>query len=372
MLKQCNKCVMDNIENNIYFDDKGICNYCNDSKIKFKMYDYNNLEIEKNLAKLSKEIKKRKKRNSKYDSILGLSGGVDSSYVAYLAMKMKLNPLCVHFDNGWNSDIAIKNIKNIINVSGYDLYTYVIDWPEFRDIQRSFFKAGVIDIEMITDHAIFASLFKLKKRFKIDTVLSGTNFRTEHGMPNNWVWMKMDLKNLKSIQKKFGTKKIKSFPTMSPFFWFLMRKFHLGGHFEEPLNKVNYEKIKAMEILKDKFLWQDYGGKHYESIFTKFYQAYVLPVKFNVDKRKVHLSCLIRNNEITKEQALVELQTPLYNPANLKSDREFVLKKLGFEEIEFFKLMNQDAVSHDSYPSYKNYKPFVSKLAKFLGLHKIN
>ena len=301
----CTLCIMDSSCGNISFDEAGICNYCRDAQSRLPHYKFSDIEVENNLEQLKGRIRKRK--TGEYDVIVGLSGGVDSSYVAYLANKLDLNALCVHFDNGWNSDVAVKNIRNIIDRTGYDLCTYVIDWSEFRDLQRAFLKASVIDIEMLSDHAIFASLYKIRKEHNIQTVLSGTNYNTEHGMPKEWVWPKMDLKNIKYIQKQFGAKSLKSFPTMSSFFWLLMRRFGVGGVYEEPLNLINYSKMHAMHELEKEFDWKYYGGKHYESVFTKFYQAYILPEKFGVDKRKVHLSCLIRNNEMTREEALEEM-----------------------------------------------------------------
>jgi len=362
--KICKFCIMDETDKNIQFDENGICNYCQSINTKIKNYQISCEESEINLKNLAQRIKERKNINSKYDSILGLSGGVDSSYVAYLANKMNLQPLCVHFDNGWDSDIAVKNIKNIINITGFDLYSYVIDWPEFRDLQRSFFKAGVVDIEMLTDHAIFASLFKIAKDHKIKTVLSGTNFTTENGMPKDWSWAKMDLKNIKSIQKKFGSLKIKSFPTMSPIYWSFMMQFSVGGVFEEVLNQINYRKHDAMNTLEAFFLWQYYGGKHYESVFTKFYQAYVLPTKFGIDKRKVHYSSLIRNNEITREIALIELTKPLYEKTELELDKKFVLKKLGFSNEEFDQIMKEKPIPHDFYSSSENYLNPIKKILK--------
>jgi hypothetical protein len=259
---------------------------------------------------------------------------------------MGLNPLCVHFDNGWNSEIAVNNIKKIVSKCNFDLETYVIDWPEFKDLQRSFLKAGVIDIEMLTDHAILATMFKLRAKHKIDYVLSGNNYVTEHGMPSSWVWDKADFVNIKNIHKIYGTKKIKKFPATSKFKMRLNHKFGLGGTYAEPINMVNYSKTKVMEELKKEFDWQYYGGKHYESVFTKFYQAYILPLKFNVDKRKVHLSALIRNGEITKEEALQALKADLYNPLELVNDKQYVLKKLDFSEEEFDKIMKEKPNRH--------------------------
>jgi len=355
---------MDTTDPNIVFDSDGICNYCHDAEEKLPDYRFTDEQEENNLNSLKDKIKGR--QVGEYDSILGLSGGVDSSYVAYLAVKMGLNPLCVHFDNGWNSDIAVKNIRKIIDVSGFDLYTYVIDWPEFRDLQRAFFRAGVIDIEMLTDHAIFASLFKIRKQQKITTVLSGTNYATEHGMPHSWAWQKMDLRNIKAIQKCFGDMGLESFPTMNSLYWVLMRQFGIGGTFEEPLNMINYHKNDAMLKLSEFFDWEYYGGKHYESVFTKFYQAYVLPTKFGIDKRKVHFSDLLRNGELTRDEVIAELDRPLYYEQELKRDKAFVLKKLGFSVQEFDEMMTEKPVPHDYYPTDQSYMRPLIKIGKAL------
>ena len=364
MYKECIKCVMDTSDKSIIFDAEGVCNYCLEANRLLSKYRFSQIEEDNNIENLKNKIKKRKRKNVKYDSILGLSGGVDSSYVAYLAYKMNLNPLCVHFDNGWNSEIAIKNIKKIISKTNFDFFTYVIDWPEFRDLQRSFFKAGVIDIEMLTDHAIFAALFKIRKEHKLDTVLSGTNYVTEHGLPFSWIWPKMDYTNIKSIHKKFGSLPIKSYPKMSNLKWLIMKNFDLGGIFEEPLNLVNYSKKRAMKTLKDFFDWEYYGGKHYESVFTKFYQAYVLIEKFKVDKRRSHLSCLIRNEEISRDEAKNELYNSAYDISDLIRDKKFILKKLGFSENEFEKIMSDDPVPHDEFKTDQIYIKPMSFLYK--------
>jgi N-acetyl sugar amidotransferase len=363
--KMCTRCVMDTSDIEIIFDEDGVCNYCLEADIELPKYQLTAKEEKCNLDLLKNRLFADKK--GKYDSILGLSGGVDSSYVAYLAMKMGLNPLCVHFDNGWNSETAVQNIHKIINITGFDLETYVINWPEFRDLQRSFFKASVIDIEMLTDQAIFSSLFKIRKENNIKTVLSGTNYATEHGLPKSWLWMKMDTRNIRAIQKRFGSMKIESFPTMNSLSWLLMKRFNLGGVFEEPLNIINFRKNDAMAVLTKVFDWKYYGGKHYESIFTKFYQAYVLPTKFGIDKRKAHYSALIRNNEITRDKARDEVSQPLYNSQELEQDKSYVLKKLGFSEIEFDEIMKMKPVPHDYYPTDQTYiRPLIYLNNRFL------
>ena len=345
----CSRCVMDTTDPEITFDNEGVCNYCRYLENVLPEYNFTPEQEKINLEAISSQIKKDRK--GPYDSVIGLSGGVDSSYTAYLAHKMGLNPLCVHFDNGWNSQTAVSNIKKIVDKCGFDLETYVINWPEFKDLQRSFFKAGVVDIEMLTDHAIMATMFNIRKKHNIRYVLSGVNIRTENGMPNAWLWRKQDLLNIKDIQKKFGTVPIKEFPTMSSVQFKLIKIFKLGGTYVEMLNKINYNKKEAMQTLVREFGWEYYGGKHYESVFTKFYQAFILPHKFNVDKRKVHLSSLIRNKEITREEALEELSHPAYDPADLKKDKLYVLKKLGFTEAEFDNFMNEAPKSHLDYKS---------------------
>lgn len=345
----CTCCVMDTTDSEIIFDEKGVCNYCRYLENILPLYKFSKEEETRNLKRIIKEIQEGS--NAKYDSVIGLSGGVDSSYVAYLAHQNGLNPLCVHFDNGWNSEIAVSNIKKIVDKCGFDLETYVINWPEFRDLQRSFFKAGVLDIEMLTDHAIMATMFSLRKKHNIKYVLSGVNIRTENGMPNLWLWRKQDLVNIKDIHKKFGSVPIKEFPTLSSLSFKIKKMLGWGGKYVEILNNINYSKTEAMKTLATEFNWEYYGGKHYESVFTRFYQAYILPVKFNVDKRKVHLSSLIRSGEITRAEALNELEKPLYEPQELKRDRQYVLKKLGFSETEFDKIMNEKPKSHLEYKS---------------------
>tara|TARA_B100000780_G_C21125273_1_gene456403 strand:- start:3941 stop:5053 length:1113 start_codon:yes stop_codon:yes gene_type:complete len=366
---ECNNCVLDSTVPDITFSDEGECSYCSFANKNIKNFKFSIEDEKNNLETLKKRILDQK--NGEYDSIIGLSGGVDSSYVAYLAMELGLNPLCVHFDNGWNSDIAVKNIRNIIEVTKFDLHTYVVDWEEFKDLQRSFFKAGVVDIELLTDHAIYAALFKIRRSYKIKSVLSGTNYATEHGMPNPWTWSKMDLTNIKSIHKEFGTIPIKSFPTMSSNKWRLIKRFGFGGTFEEPLNLINFSKSNAMSKLEDVFDWEYYGGKHFESVFTKFYQAHVLPSKFKIDKRKVHLSDLIRNGEIDRGFALEELSKPLYDKEELIRDKDFVLKKLGFKEEEFDSILSKDPVSHDFYMNDYTNDSLIVKIGKCIFGSKV-
>jgi N-acetyl sugar amidotransferase len=360
----CTRCVMDTTDPRLTFDVEGVCGYCRQAEARLPSYRFGTALEKRNLDDMARRIKKHAR--GKYDCIIGLSGGVDSSYVAYLAKQMNLRPLCVHFDNGWNTEIAVRNIQGIVRTCGFDLVTYVIDWPEFRDLQRAFLRAGVIDLEMLSDHAIFASMLKLRRKFGLRYVLSGTNYATEHGLPDAWIWPKMDWRNIRGIHRRFGDGSIKTFPHMTSLRWLLMRHLNLGGVYLEPLNQVTYTKSAAMKTLEREFGWRYYGGKHYESTITKFYQAYILPTKFGVDKRKSHLSALIRNGEITRGEALLELKAPPYDPAELKKDMEFVLKKLGFTPDEFDEIMRKLPRRHDEYPTDQWYMRPIMKFGKLI------
>lgn len=344
----CTVCVMDTTDPGISFDARGICSHCHRAEGLLAGVRFTPAESASRLEAIAGRIKAAGK-GKEYDVVLGLSGGVDSSYTAYVAHQMGLRPLAVHFDNGWNSEIAVSNIKNIVKVLDFDLETYVINWEEFRDLQRAFIKASVIDIEMLTDHAITAATCRIAREHGIRFVFSGQNYATEHCMPKAWIWNKQDLVNIKAIHRRYGEVPLKTYPMMSTIKYLVARRVLF--EYVTPLNNLNYRKIEAMEALKSDLAWRYYGGKHYESLFTKFYQAYILPRKFHVDKRKAHLSSLIRNGEITREDAIAELQKPLYEPNELIHDKDYVLKKLGFGDEEFDRIMTQPPVAHDSFPS---------------------
>ena len=233
----CKLCVLDSSIKSLNFKD-GICNFCNEYIPLLNKKKEENI-FSKNLENIFNKISKIDK---KFNCLVGISGGVDSSYVAHLAKKHNLRPLLIHFDNGWNSELAVSNIKKISNVCNFELQTYVVNWAEFKNIQRSFIKSGVIDIELVTDHAIFANLINTAKRNNIKYILSGTNIFTEHAMPKEWIWRKSDIKNIKSIHKKYGTIKINSYPTMNFFDWYIAKYFNFGPKLLEPLNMINYQK----------------------------------------------------------------------------------------------------------------------------------
>jgi N-acetyl sugar amidotransferase len=347
--QQCVQCVLDtNDDINITFDSAGVCKYCNDYKLKAAVATDPNRGAK--LERLLTEIKSCGQKK-KYDCLLGVSGGVDSTYVALLVKQMGLRPLIVHFDNGWNSELAVKNIENIIQKLGFELYTFVVNWEEFRDMQRAYFKADVVDIEALTDHAIYAVKHKLAKAHGIKYIMSGSNIVTEGILPPHWVHRKLDWLNIKSIHNKFGEVKRKTYPAYT-FINSMYFKWVYKTRLVNLLDFVEYDKEKAKHTIITELDWKDYGGKHHESLFTRFYQAHILPVKFHIDKRKAHLATLICSGQISKSEALEELKKPLYDPVKLKEDREFVLKKLGFSNEEFDAYLKRPPVSHFKYPSY--------------------
>jgi N-acetyl sugar amidotransferase len=335
---------MDTISDpDIRFDQNGVCNYYHDYLKGVEQHVRSGADGKRELEKIVAQIKAEGK-GKKYDCIMGLSGGVDSSYVAWLCRQYGLRPLAVHFDNGWNSELAVKNIENIVNKCGFDLYTLVVDWEEFRDIQLAYIRSSVVDIEVPTDHAIGAVLKKLALKHKIKYSLSGNNVFTEFVMPRSWIFNKGDHMNLKDIHEKFGSKKIKTFPLNDTM---LKKRSNWAGIGQvNVLNYTDYNKKEAKELITRELGWRDYGGKHYESLFTKFYQAYILPEKFGIDKRKAHLSTLVFSGQMTKAEALEELAQPLYSPEVFSMEKEFFLKKLGLTAPEWDKIMATPPRSH--------------------------
>jgi N-acetyl sugar amidotransferase len=371
--QQCSISVMDTIADpDINFDENGISNYYHEFKKGEIEYTLQGIEGEKRVDEIIQKIKAAGK-DKPYDCIVGLSGGVDSSYIVYLAKQYGLRPLVVHFDNGWNSELAVKNIESMVSKLGFDLYTLVVNWDEFKDIQLAYLKASVIDIEVVTDHAITGTIARLCKKHGIKYSLSGSNVVTEFIMPKSWIFNKSDHVNLKAIHKAFGLLPLKTYPIFNTYLKKYLSKY-LTLESISLLNYLPYNKDAVKNLITKELGWRDYGGKHYESIFTKFYQAYILPTKFGVDKRKAHLSNLILSGQITKQEALEELAKPLYEPADFKKDYEFVLKKFGLTDVEFQNLMKLPVKKHTDfeietsifkrYPILRIVKPFARLINK--------
>jgi N-acetyl sugar amidotransferase len=349
--KICTKTVMDTIgDKDIQFDQNGVCNYYHEYVRKLKIRVPEPKEAEAQLLKMVDTIKKDGV-GKQYDCIIGVSGGVDSTYTAWLVKKLGLRPLAVHLDNGWNSELAVKNIENILNKLGIDLYTEVLDWEMFRDLQLSFLKASTPDGEIPSDHAIVTIMYKLAAKFNVKHIISGMNFRNEGMLPPSWARGYLDWKYISSVQKKFGTQSLKSYPhlTVFDFLYFNLFKRIRSVSF---INYIPFNKNEAMKIIQDELGWKYYGGKHYESIYTRFYQAYILPRKFNIDKRKAHLTCLIASTgEITRDEALEILKLPTAEPQMLEEDKIYVMKKLGISETQFEEIMNSESKTILDYPN---------------------
>ncbi|TWT96263.1 N-acetyl sugar amidotransferase [Neorhodopirellula pilleata] len=344
---QCTRCVLtDEDIPDFQVDEAGVCSTC----IGFAERWGRHLKTrESREAKLEEAIRMVKEagRDSRYDCVIGISGGVDSTYLAWKINQLGLRPIAVHFDNGWNSELAVQNIQSLTSKLKIDLMTFVVDWPEFRDLQRAYFRASVVDIEVPTDHGIYGTLFQTAVRHNVRYVLGGNNIATEGFMPNGWHYQKCDHINLLDIHRKFGTQPLKTYPL----FDCRMKKSvaKRGVELLEILDLIEYSREEAVSVISGELNWRDYGVKHGESTFTKFYQGFVLPRKFGIDKRKAHLSTLIGTGELTREGALEILAKPVYSPSELRVEREYVLKKLGFTDAEFDTIMATPPRPHRDY-----------------------
>lgn len=350
-VETCLRCVMDRTANEIYFDVDGNCNYCSSFLQKLEYLKTNAVHSIENREQFIQRIREAG-YGKEYDCIVGVSGGVDSSYALYLAVECGLRPLAVHLDNGWNSELAVHNIANLVSTLGVDLYTHVIEWDENRDLQRSFFKANVVDIELLMDNAMLALNYEQASRYGVRYILSGSNTSTEGlAVPSAWNWNKYDARNIRSIQNEFGRLPIRTHPLISTsdYLWYRLAK---GVQWIPFLDYFPYQKKEALEVLEREVGYKPYPYKHYESVFTRFYQAYILPRKFGYDKRRVHLSSLIVSGQLSRDEALTLLASEPY-PSQVQEalDRAFVLKKLGFSEKEFQAYMLAPAIPHDAYAS---------------------
>jgi N-acetyl sugar amidotransferase len=353
----CTQCVMDTSDPDITFDSHGVCNHCRYREDVVRRRVLTGAAAERHVAQLVEQMK-RDSAGKQYDCVIGVSGGVDSSFVAYKVKQLGLRPLAVHLDNGWDSELAVKNIENLLKILDIDLYTEVLDWEEFKDLQLAFLKASTPDSEVPTDHAIFAVLKQVMRRQGVKYLISGSNARTETHLPLAWSQGHFDWRYIKAIHARFGTVPLKTFPHLGYFEAQRLLKSDIAI-----LNYLDYVKEDAKAILERELGWKYYGGKHYESIYTRFYQGYVLPKKFGYDKRRAHLSSLICSGQTTREAALLELQQEPY-PVDLQaSDKEYVSKKFGLTEAEFDAIvMNAPPKSFWDYPSYTSYtrtKPYA-------------
>lgn len=349
-MSECRRCVMDSSAPDLDLDDAGLCRYCRQyDAIVSKGSEFSPERRDANRERLLEEIRAAG-RGHRYDCVVGLSGGADSSYAAYLARKHGLRPIAVHVDNGWDTELAVMNIENIVRKLDIDLYTWVIDWEEFRELQLAFLRASVVDLELPSDHAIIAGMYATARRFGVRYILSGDNYATEATLPPGWNHRKTDLVNLRAIHRAFSKRGLSTFPQLST----LGMMFHqrvLGIRYLPFLSYFPYVKTEAIAALTRDLDWREYGGKHHESIITRFYQGYILPTKFGIDKRRLHLSRLICSGQVTKAEALDELARPHYSPELQAQDNAYVAKKFRITEAEFDAMMREAPVSHYAYAS---------------------
>lgn len=365
----CTKGVWDSTIPGIKFDSEGVSNYARIQEHLTNLYPRN--ETGRNRWKKIVEEIKKKGKNKKYDCIIGVSGGVDSSYLLYLAKEYGLKPLALNLDNGWNSDIAVKNIHKMTSALNIDLETYVVDYEEMKDILRAYMRAGLPWIDAPTDLAIKSVMYKFALKEGIKYIIRGNDFRSEGKQPREWTYS--DNKQLRYIHKKFGEHKLVTFPRLSYY------KIFYAGFVRKirdirPYYYLDYKKKEAREFLEKEFKWEYYGGHHHENLFTKFAFSYWLPKKFGIDKRKINLSAQIMNGEVKREEAFNIISKPFYDNVSADKDKNYVLKKLDIPAEEFQEIFSAPNKYYFDYPSYFNslmkYKKVVAPIVNLIYAHK--
>jgi N-acetyl sugar amidotransferase len=369
--QQCCNCVMDTSDTKIIFDSNGVCDHCIDFKKNvmpnWRTDDRGREDFQKQVEKIKADGKGRS-----FDCIMGMSGGLDSSYLLHLAVKeFGLRPLVFHVDGGWNTDVAVSNIQVIVEKLGLDLYTEVINWNEMRDFQLSFFKSGVAHLDIPQDHAFVATLYHFAKKNKIKYILNGGNISTECVRnPKDWLYYGTDMAQLNDIQRQFGTVKLETYPFSSVLFHKIYLRYIKGVQVIKPLNYLPFTKLLAAEILQAEYGWRPYPQKHFESRFTKFYESYWLPTRFGYDTRRVQYSSLILTGQMTREDAHERLKKPAYDTATIEEDFEYIATKLGISVAE---LKQYHEMPLKTYKDYKNRDWMFdagAKILKTLGVER--
>lgn len=345
----CTRCVLDTSIEDIQFDERGHCQYCTEFLARKVQNMRHGEQAERELSAMVRRIQSST-GSPDYDCVIGISGGTDSCYAAYVAKNLGLRPLAVHLDNGWNSDIAVRNIKRVTDKLGIDYQSYVLDWEEFKDLQLAFLRASVPEVETPTDIAIPAALHRVAAEHKVKYVLSGGNTATEGILPKAFHYNAKDTRYLRAIHRRFGTRELPTFP-MFGFLTEAYFKLVKGIRIFYMLDYVPYDKAEANRLLREKFNWQDYGGKHQESKITAFVQSYLFPVKFGLDYRRPTLSTQICVGSVTREQALQELEKLPYDPVKIAADKEYVAKKFGITLAELEEIVKAPPKSYRDYPN---------------------
>jgi len=365
----CNNCVMDTSDSHIIFDSNGVCDHCNNFIDNIKPNWKTDESGKKDLNKIIDKIKKEGK-DKDYDCLMGISGGVDSSYMAYLAkVELGLNPLIFHIDAGWNSQQAVNNIEKIIDKLDLDLHTEVINWEEMKDLQASFFKANVCHIDTPQDHAFVAALYNFAAKHGFKYILNGGNISSECVRePLEWHYHASDLMQIKDIHSKFGKIQLTTFPLSSVFKYKIYYKYFKGIKVIKPLDFIPFEKEKAITFLEKEFGWQRYAEKHYESRFTKFYEGYWMLEKFGFDIRRAHYSSLILTNQMTRQNAISKISSKPYDLNKINEDFEYIANKLDFTVDELRELFESEKKSYRDYKNSMIFIEFGIKIMRFFGL----
>ncbi len=357
-IRTCTRCIMDTSDPDITFDANGVCNHCHIFDRVFADMLSGTARTEA-LERYVDRIR-RAGRGKSYDCVVGLSGGVDSSFLALEAVRMGLRPLVVHLDNGWNTEIAVRNIELILRKLKLDLYTVVLDWEEFRDLQLAFLRASTPDSEIPTDHAILAAVYQTAWKMDIPYLVMGTNRATELVLPRAWSQGHQDWRYIRNVQARFGTRPLRRFPHLNIASYARFRLWN-EGRVLNLLEYIDYTRDGAIETLEREVGWRNYGGKHYESIYTRFFQGWILPHKFGFDKRRAHLSNKILAGQSTRHAALAEMRKSPYPSATLaEHDREYVIKKLGITEVDFEGIMRTPPKRYEDYPNMYNSRAFLA------------
>ncbi len=359
---------MDTTDAAITFDDKGVCDHCRTFFTSVLPNWHTDDRGERELRSMVEQIKVRGKGKD-FDCIIGMSGGIDSSYLTHVATEFGLRPLVFHVDAGWNSQEAVNNIEKLVDQLGLDLYTEVIDWDEMRDLQLAYFRSGVPHIDSPQDHAFFATMYKFAEEHDIKYILTGANLSTECiRNPIEWMYYQSDAIQLKDIHAKFGSRPLVNFPTTSILRHKVWLPYVKGIRVVRPLNLVPYDKAAAVDLLVKKFSWQPYPQKHFESRFTRFYEGYWLPKRFGFDTRKVQFASLIVTGQMTREDALEKLKTPALDDATIRQESEYVANKLGISVDELQGYMDAPKRTYKDYKSQEAFYLFGARVMKTLGL----
>lgn len=365
----CTNCVMDTTDSKITFDHKGVCDQCNNFYERILPNWHTDARGQQALGKIVSEIKLAG-AGKDFDCIIGMSGGIDSSYLTYMAKKeLGLRPLVFHVDAGWNSQEAVNNIEKLVDQLGLDLYTEVIDWEEMRDLQLAYFKSGVPHIDTPQDHAFFATMYKFAEQHEVRYILTGANLSTECiRNPIEWMYYQSDSIQLRDIHRHFGTRPLIHFPITRILRHKVYLRYIKGIRVVTPLNYFPYVKEKAVRLLVDEFGWQPYPQKHFESRFTKFYEGFWLPKKFGYDTRKVQYSSLILTKQMTREEALEKLSKPPFDEVTAKQEFEYVAKKLGITVEELQGYLDGPNRSYKDYQSQEGIYLVGARVMKLLGM----